>query len=166
MVNLRCLSKPFKRVLFNHADILSENISRDVYQKYILKFINKSRKRQNLEKIKYIKSPSDIKIFNFLSFSRILKMKLNRESSLAHSKVREYWLRRGPRLLLSLLITLGINILLSKIILNERNYLYSILLSLNITMFTLYMLYKRLPDSIHATMMRTGHIYYNQWKSS
>ena len=95
-----------------------------------------------------------------------LKNKLEEERGLAHSKVREYWLRRGPRLLIVLLITLVVTIILSELLLERtwNDHLFSMLVGLNLILCSLYMLYQRLNDSISGAMMRIGHDHYNSWK--
>ena len=87
---------------------------------------------------------------------------------MAHSKVREYWLRRGPRLLIVLFLTIIITILMAEFITKQskNNHIASIIISINLILYNFYMLYQRLIDSIAGAMMRIGHDHYIQWKSN
>ena len=123
MVTLRCLSKPFKRYFFSYADKISDEWVLIVSRKYIIKYI---------KKLKKINESCDLSqknnIIDLINFKNNLECDLYKEKGLAHSKVREYWLRRGPRLLILLLITILITIGLTACLLdkNLNDYIFSI----------------------------------------
>ena len=165
MGKCRCLSKPIKRFFFAYADKISEKWILIVSRKYTLKYINKLNKLNNLnnefDSSHYHHNQGLIKYTNNLNAA------LNQEKSLAHSKVREYWLRRGPRLLIVLVLTILITIGLAELLINVtyEEHIYSILVGINMFLFSIYMLYQRLTDSISGIMMKIGHDHYNQWKN-
>ena len=163
----RCLSKPIKRYFFAYADKVTQKFIIIVSNKYTLKYINKLNKLNNnpitnelIDSSQYYTIPGLVKFVNDLEND------LNKEKGIAHSKVREYWLRRGPRLLiiliLTIFITVGLAILLIDISYKEN--IYSILIGINMILFNIYMLYERLIDSISGTMMKIGHDHYKKWK--
>lgn len=159
------ISKPVKRYLFYHGDQIEKYWYKIVYQKYKNKFINKNKKINNQANLKIINIENTDLMIEYMSK---LEEKLNNELGLAHSKVREYWLRRGPRLCLVLFITIGFTALLSNIIIKptRNEHILSILLGLNMFLFNIYMLYNRLVDSISGNMMKIGHNHYVLWKST
>ncbi len=168
MGRFRCLSKPFKRFYFNYADQVADKWSIIVVNKYRNKYINK-RKKLGIDNENKITENEDCLIIPGLDdFIFQLKTKLDKEKTLAHGKVREYWLRRGPRLsivlVLTILITLGLAQLLTEPTTNEN--ILSILVGSNMILFNFYMLYQRLIDAISGTMMRVGHDHYINWKQS
>jgi hypothetical protein len=189
----RCLSKPCKRFYFSHADKIADKWIVIVSDKYVQKYINKlnknHRETNNIENDinddnSYLEKDSDLEEdeeyptdvvvleYNLIPgleyYYHKLKNKLEEERGLAHSKVREYWLRRGPRLLIVLLITLAVTIILSELLLERtwNDHLFSMLVGLNLILCSLYMLYQRLNDSISGAMMRIGHDHYNSWKDN
>ena len=192
----RCLSKPCKRFYFSHADKIADKWIVIVSDKYVLKYIKKlnklHRKTNNIENVvnndnSDLEKDSDLEEDNedeeyptdvvVLEYNLIpgleyyyhkLKNKLEDERGLAHSKVREYWLRRGPRLIIVLLITIAVTIILSELLLERtwNDHLFSMLVGLNLILCSLYMLYQRLNDSISGAMMRIGHDHYNSWKDN
>ena len=91
-----------------------------------------------------------------------------KDIGLDHSKVREYWLRRGPRIFIISIILLISNYVLyiyfKKIDKNTNNYL--ILINIITLLLSLYMLYYRLPDSIESAIARTTHDYYVKYKKN
>ena len=109
--------------------------------------------------------PSDVQGLN--DFLNDLQIELDQEKSLAHGKVREYWLRRGPRLLIVLLFTILSTIGLAQWLIDTtiNDHILSILIGINMILFNIYMLYQRLIDAISGAMMRIGHDHYNKWKS-
>lgn len=165
MGRFRCLSKPFKRYCFKYADKICDHWIEIVKKKYTKKYINKLNKILGHELY-------DINNFENVpgleDFSVELHNKLVSEKGLAHSKVREYWLRRPPRLLIvliiSILITIGLAELLIEVSHNE--HVHYLLISLNLLIFTVYLLYQRLIDSISCSMMRIGHDTYKNWKGN
>ena len=164
----RSISKPFKRFFFSHADNISDKWIKNVSHKYSLKYINKIKKINNQQTItKLIDENNYPLIHGLVQYKCNLDFKLQKEKGLGHGKVREYWLRRGPRVLIFLLLTLLITILLAEILI-DTSYswrIYSVLLSVNMLFYNIYMLYYRLIDSISGAMMRIGHDHYTSWKN-
>lgn len=171
MGSFRCLSKPCKRFFFSYADQRSNLWIDKVSHKYIQKYINK------IHKLNIVSLPDREVIWNnYEEYYRVpglsifiyeLQNKLNKEKGIGHSKVREYWLRRGPRLLVILLFTILITIGMGSLLLQRTRdeHIFSVLVGLNLMICSLYMLYKRLDDSISGNMMRIGHDHYTQWKN-
>jgi len=85
-----------------------------------------------------------------------------KDLGLDHSKVREYWLKRGPRIFITSIVLLTSNyilyVYLKKIDFKTNIYLISI--NLIALLLSIYMLYYRLPDSIESAIARTTHDYY------
>ena len=96
MGRFRFLSKPCKRYFFYYADKVANQWFFIVVNKYKLKYINK-RKKIGLDNEAEIRETKDSSTIPGLDdFLIELKNQLEKEKSLAHGKVREYWLRRGP----------------------------------------------------------------------
>ena len=151
MGKYRFISKPFKRLAFMHSKNISNKSLLVVHKKYCSKFIKKFKKHEkNLQGLD--------------EFQIILLQKLQNEIALSHSKTREYWLRRGPRLIMILCIGMIINIILDQQFQKDPEIFVSIYNSLIWVILSTYMLYQRLPDAIIASHMRIGHEHYNQWK--
>ncbi len=168
MGKFRCLSKPTKRFFFSFADKVSEKWIEIVSKKYILKFVNKIHKLNNIDTIENL-DLINLNNYQFINdYTDNLKLKLYNEKGLGHGKVREYWLRRGPRLLLILTITIVLTIILAIFVTNSnKNELINyIIIGVNMIVFNIYMLYQRLIDSISGSMMRIGHDHYKDWKSN
>ena len=161
MGRCRCLSKPIKRYFFKYADNISKKWEKKVIYKYTEKYINKLNKLNN----NIVFDESNAPGLN--EFKNSLEINLNREHSLAHCKVREYWLRRGPRLIFILLFTIFITVILSEFFIdNTKNeIIYLLIIGTNMILYNIYMLYQRLIDSIAGAMMRIGHVHYKKWKS-
>jgi len=107
-------------------------------------------------------------IYDFAIYIYYLKELNKKDIGLDHSKVREYWLRRGPRIFIISIILLISNYVLyiyfKKIDKNTNNYL--ILINIITLLLSLYMLYYRLPDSIESAIARTTHDYYVKYKKN
>lgn len=160
----RFISKPIKRFYFYYADTVADKWSLTVREKYKNKYI---KKRIKLELDNELSETSDVSnVPGLNTFLHNLQIDLNKEKGLAHGKVREYWLRRGPRLLLvlvfTILSTLGLAYLLIEPTRNDQ--ILSILVGINMILFNIYMLYERLIDAISGAMMRIGHDHYTKWK--
>ena len=170
MGRFRCLSKPTKRFLFAYADKVSDKWIKIVLRKYTLKYIKKKNKLSNNYSIdSQTLHPSQYYIIPGLNeYIKNMKIALNDEKSSCHSKVREYWLRRGPRLLLILLLTVSITIGFAELVTDAtyHDHLYSVIIGFNMIVYSIYMLYQRLIDSISGCMMKIGHSHYNKWKSN
>ena len=141
MGNFRWITKPTKRYFFSYAGKISLKWNNKVLDKYALKYINKLKKNKNEETItKLIDSSLFYTIPGLNIYLEELKQKLNKEKGLAHGKVREYWLRRGPRNLMILIFTIFITIGFSELLLDitpDEHY-YSIIIGINIVLFNLY----------------------------
>lgn len=163
----RCLSKSTKRFFFAYADKVSQKWMKNTYEKYTLKYINKINKLNDCDVVKSFYINQYHTIPGLLLFKNNLENDLIEESGLAHSKVREYWLRRGPRLLFVLIFIIVLTFLLGKYLTNVSydEQIYSIIIGINMILYNTYMLYQRLIDSISSAMMRIGHDHYTKWKS-
>ena len=107
-------------------------------------------------------------IYNFSVYIYNLKEINKKDIGLDHSKVREYWLKRGPRILISSFLFIIYNYI-GYIYIKEDNKNIKIniyMLSLNILalILAIYMLYFRLPDSIESAIARSTHDYYVLYK--
>lgn len=154
MGKCRCLSKPLKRWAFAKADNIAEKSAAVTLKKYIGKFNRK------LEKMGW---EDGLELFH-----RALEYDLNIEKNIAHSKVREYWLLRGPRMFLLTFIYICINLSCSEAFKTnpEPDRLYIVCTSSILLLISVYMLFFRLHDAIHASMMRIGHRHYTEWKQA
>ena len=97
-----------------------------------------------------------------------LKIINEKDIGLDHSKVREYWLKRGPRIFISSIVLLFANYILYiylKKIDTETN-IYLIIINIIALILSIYMLYYRLPDSIESAVARTSHDYYVKVKNN
>jgi len=167
MGRFRCVSKPLKRFLFSHADKVSEKWVEITSKKYTLKYINKINKLNNNDTVEDFDPKKYNTIPGLNNYRSDLLIILNKEKGLAHGKVREYWLRRGPRLLITLILIIIITFLLANY-LTETSYddnIYSLILSISMIIYNMYMLYQKLVDSIVGSMLRKGHDHYKEWKN-
>ena len=101
-------------------------------------------------------------IYNFSNYITELKKINEKDFGLDHSKVREYWLKRGPRIFISSLALLLSNYILY-IYLKEidiKTNVYLVIINLIALFLSIYMLYHKLPDSIESAVARTSHDYY------
>mgnify|MGYP006088219001 FL=1 len=101
-------------------------------------------------------------IYNFSDYIIQLKIINEKDVGLDHSKVREYWLKRGPRIFISSILLLLSNYILY-IYLKEidiKTNIYLIIINIIALFLSIYMLYYRLPDSIESAVARTSHDYY------
>ena len=158
----RCVSKPIKRFFFYYADLVAEKWTTIVVQKYTKKF---TKKRIKLNLDNEPTQTSNVPGLNIFLIN--LQNDLDKEKGLAHGKVREYWLRRGPRLLLVLILTIIITLGLAYILIepSKNDQILSILVGINMIIFNMYLLYQRLIDAISGAMLRIGHDHYTRWKS-
>ena len=167
MGRFRCLSKPLKRFLFSHADKVSERWVEITSKKYTLKYINKINKLNDNDTVEDFDHRKYNTIMGLNHYRCDLLTILNKEKGLAHGKVREYWLRRGPRVLISLILIIIITFLLANY-LTETSYndnVYSLIISISMIIYSIYMLYQKLIDSIAGAMLRKGHDHYKEWKN-
>lgn len=161
MGQFRFLFKPVKRFLFYIGDTIADRW-------YLIALTKYKNKHKNKYKKLGINYQNTIDNINFKNYSIDLEQKLTSEKGLSHGKVREYWLRRGPRLLLVLIITIGSTVSLSHWLINptRNEHILSILIGINMILFNMYLLYQRLADSISGAMMKIGHDHYTVWKSN
>ena len=147
----------FKTLLENHNDLLIK-LENDDNLDNIFKKINNY----------LINNTNILDIYNYefiLDFGNYI-VNLNninkKDLGLDHSKVREYWLKRGPRIFITSIVLLTSNyilyVYLKKIDFKTNIYLISI--NLIALLLSIYMLYYRLPDSIESAIARTTHDYY------
>ena len=145
--------------MFSHADKVSEKWVEITSKKYTLKYINKINKLNDNDTVEEFDPKKYNTIPGLNDFRCDLLIILNKEKGLAHGKVREYWLRRGPRLLITLILIIIITFLLANY-LTETSYddnIYSLILSISMVIYSMYMLYQKLVDSIVGSMLRKGH---------
>mmetsp|Transcript_37514 Transcript_37514/g.88851 ORF Transcript_37514/g.88851 Transcript_37514/m.88851 type:complete len:361 (+) Transcript_37514:97-1179(+) len=85
---------------------------------------------------------------------------------LDHSKVREYWLQRGPRLLLTAVGYFVFTVILSESLRENSpgNRIYSAVVNSAALIIAVVMLFFRLGDSIEAAISRSAHDHYMKWK--
>ena len=87
---------------------------------------------------------------------------VRRNEGLAHAKVREYWLYRGPRQALTMLCfvlgTLAVHEVLRTPSPTDR--LVDVVTGALAMLTACVMLYYRLPDSIHSSVSRSAHDHY------
>jgi hypothetical protein len=91
-----------------------------------------------------------------------------KDIGLDHAKVREYWLKRGPRIFITSILLVSFNYILH-ISFKETDYntnIYLILINMIALLLSFYMLYYRLPDSIESAIARTTHDYYVKTKKN
>jgi len=92
---------------------------------------------------------------------------VDKNRGLDHSKVREYWLQRGPRLLITALLFFSFVLVCQETLrrnpVQDRLYLYAV--NTVGLLIAIWMLYFRLQDSIEASVARTAHDFYVEYKS-
>lgn len=154
-MKLKCVTKWYKRVAFMHAEQISDRQIYNTMQKYSKKYTSK------LQKLNLPADPDGLR-----TFQHELKAKLDKERSLSHSKAREYWILRGPRLFAVSIIAVGSNIAYNEMFIQNPSFVRGIVHGTTLLFLSFYMLFMRLPDSIHGSMMRIGHAHYKQWKQN
>lgn len=107
-------------------------------------------------------------IIDFVNYIINLNDINKKDLGLDHSKVREYWLKRGPRIFITSIIFVISNYLLYRYLKKIDYYTNVYLISINIItlLLSFYMLYYRLPDSIESAVARTTHDYYVKYKEN
>jgi len=105
-------------------------------------------------------------IFDFLNYIINLNSINKKDIGLDHSKVREYWLKRGPRIFITSIIFVVTNYLLYTQLkeIDSKTNIYLISINILTLILSFYMLYYRLPDSIESAIARTTHDYYVKYK--
>ena len=91
-----------------------------------------------------------------------------KDIGLDHSKVREYWLKRGPRIFLTSTFLIILNYILYSYFkkIDYNTQLYLIIINIIALISSFYMLYYRLPDSIESAIARTTHDHYAKYKNN
>lgn len=107
-------------------------------------------------------------IINFSHYIYDLYEINKKDIGLDHSKVREYWLKRGPRIFLTSLFFISFNYILYSYLKNidYNTQLYFIIINFIALILSFYMLYYRLPDSIESAIARTTHDHYVKYKNN
>tara|TARA_B100000795_G_scaffold242835_1_gene206344 strand:+ start:1757 stop:2419 length:663 start_codon:yes stop_codon:yes gene_type:complete len=107
-------------------------------------------------------------IFDFVNYIINLNNIKKKDLGLDHSKVREYWLKRGPRIFITSIIFVVINYLLYRYFkkIDYETNIYLISINIIALFLSFYMLYYRLPDSIESAVARTTHDYYVKYKEN
>jgi len=115
-----------------------------------------------------IKIYNHVFIIDFVNYIIDLNNINKKDLGLDHSKVREYWLKRGPRIFITSIIFVISNYLLYRYLKKIDYYTNIYLISINIItlLLSFYMLYFRLPDSIESAVARTTHDYYVKYKEN
>lgn len=92
---------------------------------------------------------------------------VDKNRGLDHSKVREYWIQRGPRLLATALLFFSFILICQETLRTNpvQDRLYSYAVNTVGLLIAIWMLYFRLVDSIEAGIARTAHDYYVEYKS-
>ena len=156
----RFWTKWLKRKAFAVGDGIVDESAKNTAKKYI------GKAEKKMEKKGALPAGATSREEELEAFRETLLAKLNREKGLGHCKVREYWLRRAPRLFCVTLIILGINLLMREYLKADpdADRVFVIIMSIVLLIGSLYMLYRRLPDAVEAGMLRVGHDYYARWK--
>lgn len=171
--------KKIKKIAINKNNNLQIQLIDKLNNEELLKIFEKN-KNKNLNEIlkiinNYLINNSNvldiydyILIYNFANYILELKIINEKDIGLDHSKVREYWLKRGPRIFISSIVLLLANYILYiyfKKIDTETN-MYLIIINIIALLLSIYMLYYRLPDSIESAVARTSHDYYVKVKNN
>ena len=91
---------------------------------------------------------------------------LDKNIGLDHSKVREYWLSRGPRLCMTAIAYFVFTLACQELLrggvtpLQSQDRLYVLATNSVALLVALYLLYKRLGDAIEGVVARASHDYY------
>ena len=89
---------------------------------------------------------------------------LEKNKGLDHSKVREYWLARGPRLLLTALIYLIFLIICQEFLKGDGasrdDRAYTVVVNIMAFFIAVWLLYRRLGDAIEGVVARSSHDFY------
>lgn len=104
----------------------------------------------------------DQSLHEIIEYAIGLHNALTTNDGLEHGKVKEYWIYRGPRILLMWIIGIVAIGLLNEFYdgMSTAQKLSDLLRSLILLLTALYMLYWRLPDSIDTAYCRTAHDHY------
>ena len=171
--------KKIKKIAIKKNNTLQINLIDKLNNKELLEKIEKDKNKNVNETLKlinnYLINNSNILdiydyilIYNFANYIIELKKINEKDIGLDHSKVREYWLKRGPRILISSIVLLLSNYILYiylKQIDNNTN-IYLVAINIIALLLSIYMLYYRLPDSIESAVARTSHDYYVKIKKT
>jgi hypothetical protein len=115
----------------------------------------------------YTTITADINLFDeealvdTIAYSMALYRELHKNlGSIDHSKVKEYWLYRGPRIVLIWMLGIVLLILVHIFYDKESGLLGDLIKSFFLLITALYLLYWRLPDSIDTTCCKSAHDHY------
>lgn len=112
----------------------------------------------------------------FADYTLGLKKAVDCNIGLDHSKVREYWFNRGPRLWATMFFFCAFSITVQEMVhVAEEEHgaagvrttwdrVYTVVMAAMALLISTFMLYFRLPDSIEASIARAAHDYYRAEK--
>ena len=108
-------------------------------------------------------------IHEFTEFTLGLGEALDKNIGLDHSKVREYWLSRGPRMMMTAILYFLFVILAQETLKGSSQNAradrwYTVTTSVVALIIAIFMLYKRLGDAIEGVVARSSHDFYAQKK--
>ena len=102
------------------------------------------------------------------TYSMSLHRNCIKNIGLDHGKVREYWIKRGPRMGATMVIFSLYSILLTELTgdVTNTDRLRSLAIGGCALIIAFYMLFHRLPDSIDSSICRSAHDFYVQTKKN
>lgn len=103
-----------------------------------------------------------------VDFAMGLGEAVDKNVGLDHSKVREYWLQRGPRWLITAIVFFVFTVVSQELLKSQtaasNDRFYTIAVNAGAFIIAMVMLYFRLPDSIEASISRAAHDFYVDYK--
>ena len=113
-----------------------------------------------------------------VDFAMGLGEAVDKNVGLDHSKVREYWLQRGPRWLITAIVFFVLTVVCQEMLKSQKeasnseagrleaaaDRFYTLAVNAVAFIIAMVMLYFRLPDSIEASISRAAHDFYVDYK--
>ena len=103
-----------------------------------------------------------------VDFAMGLGEAVDKNVGLDHSKVREYWLQRGPRWLITAIVFFVFTVVCQEMLKSQKetsnDRFYTLAVNAVAFIIAMVMLYFRLPDSIEASISRAAHDFYVDYK--
>ena len=104
-----------------------------------------------------------------VDFAMGLGEAVDKNVGLDHSKVREYWLQRGPRWLITAIVFFVFTVVCQEMLKSHQkeasnDSFYTLAVNAVAFIIATVMLYFRLPDSIEASISRAAHDFYVDYK--
>ena len=103
-----------------------------------------------------------------VDFAMGLGEAVDKNVGLDHSKVREYWLQRGPRWLITAIVFFVFTVVCQEMLKSQKeasnDSFYTLAVNAVAFIIATVMLYFRLPDSIEASISRAAHDFYVDYK--